>query len=161
MRSCLIKITMCVYRSYRNYQRVFSIDPTTVAQPQEGQPAAGRDPRAKGARFSSCAGCRPYRARNDWEHTREIGECAYPYDAPWISECIACQKRAPRYAEGHTYEMDKCTWAKRVPRKYAPRSSRRPHEPLPPAHEEPTSGIPAVRDGQELGHEGEEQNKRS
>ena len=44
------------------------------------------------------------RSRNDWTHTREIGQCYYPYDDPWIPKCPACQKRRPGTDEEHTFK---------------------------------------------------------
>merc|ERR1711994_797194 len=71
----------------------FPIDVTRAARPQPGTPAPGRDPRAPADRTkSTCKACRHFGARNDWEHTREIGQCWCPHDEPWIPECEACQK---------------------------------------------------------------------
>eukprot|EP00974_Lingulodinium_polyedra_P107624 10416964-Lingulodinium_polyedra.AAC.1 len=61
----------------------YPIDRTKVARAQPGSyPREGRDSRAPPAKDFTCPGCKHYRARNDWEHTREIGQCAYPYDEP-------------------------------------------------------------------------------
>ena len=81
----------------------YPVDKTKVAQATEGgTPAAGRDPRAPLAKDSKCPGCKHSRSRNDWEHTRKIGECAFPYDKPWIPDCAACQNRKPRLSPEHT-----------------------------------------------------------
>ncbi len=138
-------------------QWAFPIDPATVAQPQPGDPLPGRDHRAAVPSASSCPGCRHFRARNDWEHTREIGQCSYPHDAPWIPECVGCQKRTPRFHHDHTYEEGKCRWAAAGVRRAGPRKRGEPHDPQPKAHAEPTAGAPATDAGQELGQGGEEQ----
>ena len=54
----------------------------------------------------------------------------------------------------HTFRKDECRYAPgfspgKVPRK-------RPHEPLPKAHEEPTKGMDVTGTGRELGLEAEE-----
>jgi len=65
--------------------QAFPIDRTSVAKAQSGSnPHSGRDSRAKNPKSSTCPGCKHYRSRDDWEHTREFGECSYPYDKPWI-----------------------------------------------------------------------------
>ena len=77
--------------------QAFPIDRTRVAKAQTGSnPHTGRDSRAKDSKESECPGCKRNRARNDWEHTREIGQCSFPCDEPWIPDCEACQKRLPR-----------------------------------------------------------------
>jgi hypothetical protein len=53
---------------------------------------------------SDCQSC----ARDDWEHTREVGQCAYPYDYPFLPMCDACQRRRRRFAGGHSYEQGHC-----------------------------------------------------
>ena len=73
----------------------FPIDLTKIAQPQNGLPHSGRDSRAPPPKDSPCKGCKHYRSRDDWEHTRVIGECCYPYDKPFIPHCPACQDRKP------------------------------------------------------------------
>ena len=138
------------------HAHVYPVDLASVAQAQPGDALLGRDPRAKPAKESSCPGCRHFRARNDWEHNRVIGECSYPHDHPWIPDCPACQRRAPRLHEDHTYEHDKCRWATASMRAGGKRKRGEPHEPQPPAHEDPTVGAPIRADGQELGQRGEE-----
>ena len=126
-----------------------------VAKPQPGSaPHSGPDHRAPPAKDSPCPGCKHMRARNDWEHTRVIGECKYPYDAPWVPGCEACQNRMPRYHWEHVFDGS-CMWGQpEVPRER--RSSSRPHEPRQKAHKEPTVGIPANVDGEELAKGAEE-----
>ena len=84
-----------------DHAHVYPIDPSSVAQAQPGEALPGRDPRAKPVNVSACPGCRHFRTRDDWEHNREIGECSYPHDRPWIPECAACQRRALRTHEEH------------------------------------------------------------
>ena len=92
--------------------RAYPIDASQVARAHPGTPVRGRDHRApRDARESSCPACRNYKARNDWEHTREIGECGYPYDEPFIPQCEACVARLPNYNSRHTFEAGKCRWA--------------------------------------------------
>ena len=94
-----------------SHAHVYPVDPESVAHAQPGEVPPDRDPRIKRPKDSACPGCRHFRARHDWAHNREIGECSYPHDHPWIPECTACQKRALRYHEEHTYEQGKCKWA--------------------------------------------------
>ena len=54
----------------------YPIDPSRVAQPQEGTPAPGRHKDAPEPRASLCPSCRNYRPRDDWEHDRVIGQCS-------------------------------------------------------------------------------------
>ena len=75
----------------------YPIDPDTVAPPAPGgEPGRGRDPRAAKPDRTTCPSCRQSRAKDDWEHTREIGQCAYPYDLPFLPLCDACQRRKGR-----------------------------------------------------------------
>ena len=136
--------------------------PVDLSKVAPAQPGGGPspDPNAVPKRQSTCPGCRHSRESTDWEHTREIGQCSYPYTEPWIPECMACQDRKQRYHPDHTYEFNKCKWAAAPHRQYAPRatrrSSRRPHEPVPATSAEPTAGAPTAVEGRELGAEGEE-----
>ena len=135
----------------------YPVDFSKVAQSQPGEPAAGPDTRAPKPSESPCQGCRSSRARSDWEHNRVIGECRYPYDDPWVPVCEACEDRKPRSDANHTFNSGKCKWATKESRAFAPRrSSTKPHEPVPKAHEEPTAGIPANVEGRELGADGED-----
>ena len=55
----------------------YPIDPNTVAPPAPGgEPGRGRDPRAAKPDRTTCPSCRQSRAKDDWEHTREIAQCA-------------------------------------------------------------------------------------
>ena len=86
----------CLLAQFRGQVQCYPIDATKVAKAQPGStPAHGPDPRAADRKDTTCPGCKHARARDDWEHTREIGQCKYPYDDPWIPECIACQERRP------------------------------------------------------------------
>ena len=147
----------------RHVYPTFPINPRTVAKAQTGgEPNKGRDPRAPNPKVSTCVGCKHYRARDDWEHSREIGQCCYPYDEPKIPECEACQRRKPRLAAGHSYDPGKCRYALDVNaaaiRVRHSTGARRtvPHEPQIPHDAEPTAVAPATRDGRELGQDGEE-----
>ena len=62
----------------------YPIDPSKVAQPQEGTPAPGRHKDAPEPRASLCPSCRNYRPRDDWEHDRVIGQCSYPFGTPAV-----------------------------------------------------------------------------
>ena len=150
----------CLRLQFGSRIQSYPVDASKVARAQPGGAGRGPDPAAPTAKASTCPGCRHSRARDDWEHTREIGQCKYPYDEPWIPECMACQDRKPRHHHEHTYELHKCKWATAQARSYAPRakrSSTRPHEPEPKPEQEPTAGIPANVEGRELGADGEEQ----
>ena len=52
--------------------------PIAHAQPG-GEPNRGIDHRAASRAATTCQGCRHRRARHDWTHSREIGQCGYPY----------------------------------------------------------------------------------
>ena len=94
------------------------------------------------------------RARDDWTHTREIGQCSYPYDTPFIPKCEACVRRVPRLGEGHTFVRGECRFA-------ASTDIRRPHkrqkhrDAQPKHSSEPTQHAPATVEGKELGAEAE------
>ena len=63
----------CMRRQFKEKVQSFPIDITKVAKAQTGStPARGPDPRAAKTSETACPGCRHARARNDWEHTREI-----------------------------------------------------------------------------------------
>ena len=148
------------------YPVTYPIDPSTIAQPQLGSnPAPGRDPRAPKTDQSKCPACKGNLRRDDWTHTRKIGECSFPYDKPWLPECIACQKRIDRYGKGHTYEHGKCKWATAPVRASAKRQGG-VHEPMTRVTDEPTSTAPTTtKDDQgvsrELGQNAEEEVQQS
>ena len=150
----------CLKLQFGSVIQAFPIDLSKVAKAKPGSlPAPGPDPRApKDPKESKCPGCRQYRGRSDWEHSREIGQCKYPHDEPWVPACEACQKRLGRSDADHSFREGECKWATKDGRTSAPRkrSSAHPHEPEPKAHAEPTAGIPAVSGGQELGADGEQ-----
>ena len=109
-------------------QAYFPIDIGKVARAQEGStPHPGRDPRAKAPKESSCLACKHYRARDDWEHNRIIGECSYPYDEPTVPLCGGCQKRKPRFHHDHSYVDKECRWAVAQMRTTSKRTN--PHQP--------------------------------
>jgi hypothetical protein len=61
----------------------------------------------------------------------------------------------PRWYHEHTFQQD-CKWGRElVP--HERRKSGQPREPKPKAHAEPTAGIPAIVDGQELARAAEEE----
>ena len=143
----------------------YPIDPAHCAPPAEPwePPVPGRDRRApKDPSSSTCPGCKYYRARDDWEHSREIGQCSYPYDQYRIPDCIACQKRLPRDNVEHTLRHDECDMAKlnlRVTggRKSKSRRSDMPHEVEPPPDREMSAGLPMKNiQGEPLGADAEE-----
>jgi hypothetical protein len=133
----------------------YPIDESRVAQPQPGEIKRGRDSRAPKPEESTCPACRYYRPRNDWEHSREIGQCSYPHDKPVIPKCEACVKRLPNSHHQHTFEYEKCRWGARTATGRAPATSR-PHDPRVKHHEEPTTHAPIAPRGEELGAKGEE-----
>ena len=150
----------CLRPQFGSHIQSYPVDASKVARAQPGGAGYGPDSRAPAAKDSTCPGCRHFRSKDDWEHTREIGQCRYPYDEPWIPDCVACQDRKPRHHAEHTYESRKCKWATAPLRSTAPRARRRsarPHEPEPKPEQEPTAGIPANVEGRELGADGEEQ----
>ena len=75
-----------------------------------GQPISrGTDHRFPGTHATTCRGCRACRRRDDWEHTRVVGDCKYPYDEPVLPDCIACQRRLHRDDSLHTLK-EGCFW---------------------------------------------------
>ena len=76
---------VCMNLEFGNRIQAFPIDVSKVAKAQPGSaPHPGPDHRAPKISECKCPGCKHMRARNDWAHTREIGQCKYPYDEPWI-----------------------------------------------------------------------------
>ena len=137
----------------------YPIDPNTVAPPAPGGvPGKGRDPRAAKPDRTTCPSCRQSRAKDDWEHTREIGQCAYPYDFPFLPVCDACQRRKGRLQDGHSYIKDRCRWGPTDATQLT-RAHRRtvPHEPPPRPNFDPIRGAPATTEGRELGQDAEEE----
>ena len=136
----------------------YPIDPTTIAKPSmDGWPMPGRDPRAKPPKESSCPSCRGFRAREDWDHNRIIGECSYPHDEGHLPDCLACQKRRARWEDGHSYEAGHCRFASIRSRARTTGTKRSvPHEAKAKHDSEPTAGLPSHIDGRELGQNGEE-----
>ena len=69
----------CLRMAQGPYVQAYPIDTSKVARAQPGGDgdARGRDPRAPHARLSACPACRRNLTRDDWEHSREIGQCAY------------------------------------------------------------------------------------
>ena len=98
------------------------------------------------------------RARNDWSHTREVGDCSYPRDEPWIPPCEACQMRRNKLHPTHTWVPNECRYAEGDGRNTQPRKRKtnEPHEPVTPANAEPTAAAPARLGDKELGQDGEE-----
>ncbi len=82
----------------------YPIDPNTDAPPAPGgRPGRGRDPRAVRPVKTTCPSGWQSRAKDDWEHTREVGQCAYPSDYPFLPMCDAC-----RLADWHSYQQGRC-----------------------------------------------------
>ena len=137
----------------------YPVDWSNIKQAQPGGTPGQVDPRAPPKEQSPCKACRACRRKNDWEHTRVIGECRYPWDEPWVPACPECQERKPRWKGDHTFRLGECVWADQHPRAFGPRarSSARPHEPEIKRDTEPTANIKAVDDdGVELGADNEE-----
>ena len=154
---------LCLRLQFSSRVQSFPIDVTRVAKAHPGGVDRGPDSRAALPRDSTCPACRHRRQNNDWEHTREIGQCRYPYTEPWIPECPACQDRKPQFNHNHTFEHGKCKWATASLRSGGPRtrssstrSNARPHEPEPKPDQDPTARMPANVEGREVGADGEE-----
>ena len=138
-------------------ERAYPINHDTVARAQPGGVPLphGRDPRAVPKAESTCPGCNHVtRPRNDWTHTREIGQCSYPYDEPWIPTCESCIRRLQREHHGHT-GREGCRNQIKATRMGLPRQGRHPRDPARPATEDPTMGMPGTAEGHELGADGE------
>ena len=132
------------------------IDKTKVARAQPGGiPGQRADERAPPKRESNCPACKNQWSRHDWEHTRTIGECSYPYDEPFIPECQACSARLGRDNCKHTYKPG-CQWDVNRERAYEPRTGRHPRDPAHKASESSTSRMPGTTGGVELGADAEE-----
>ncbi len=129
-------------------------DRSSTARAQPGVPVRGRHPQAPPRKLTTCPGCRHFRARDDWEHNRVIGDCWYPHDEPTTWECDACMRHLPR-DKGHLLEAGKCKWGVVPARAYAPRSGAHPRDPARRASEEPTSRLAGAPGGDELGQQGE------
>ena len=141
----------------------YPIDPNTVAPPAPGgTPGRGRDPRAAKPERTTCPSCRLSRATDDWEHIREIGQRAYPYDSPFLPLCDACQRRKGRLQDGHSYQQGHCRWGPTDATQLTRANRKRvvPHEPAPKASYDPIGGAPATIDGRELGQDAEEEVER-
>ena len=66
--------------TYGKQVQTYPVDLSKVARAQPGGTPSGPDSRAsKRPQDCRCPGCRAYKAKRDWAHTRIIGECKYPY----------------------------------------------------------------------------------
>ena len=103
---------------------------TNIATDASEPRPRGKDPRAPPLKESPCRACRAgNRARTDPEHTRIIGECAYPYDQPVYLPCKGCIRAAPASQTGpnaHTFKLCDCRLATAHTRQ---RRSREGHHP--------------------------------
>jgi hypothetical protein len=69
----------CLKAEFGHRVQCYPVDYDKIAKAQPGgAPTRGSDERAPAPSVSTCPGCRHYRARSDWEHTRGIGQCKYP-----------------------------------------------------------------------------------
>ena len=71
----------CLVAEFGRCIQCYPIDVSRVPKASPGgSPAPGRDPRAPNPSKdnNTCPGCKHFRPRNDWTHTRVIGECCYP-----------------------------------------------------------------------------------
>ena len=69
----------CLKRQMGQFANANPVGMSKVAPAQKGSiPAPGPYPRAPKQSMSAYQGCMSYRARNDWEHIREFGQCMYP-----------------------------------------------------------------------------------
>ena len=145
-------------KSTSTYHLYYPIDRATIARATPGGvPTRSRDPNAPEPKGSPCLGCRHYRARNDPEHNRKVGECGYPYDNPEIWACDACLEHKPRLDQKHTYTPSECKWATAQVRSHAPRTGRHPRDPATPASDDPTANAPGTVGGTELGADAEQE----
>jgi len=146
-------------RQHTSYP-TYPIDPSTIAQPVPGVPKRGRDPRAVPSWRSTCPSCRENRARDDWDHTREIGQCAFPHDQPVLPQCKGCQLRHHRTENTHSFREGHCRWSKasqfRLGRQLSGSGKHNPREAQVRRDFEPTAGLPGTFEGRELGQGGEE-----
>ena len=141
----------------------YPIDLSKVAKSQQGGASTrGPDPRAPPFDQSSCKGCNKSRARNNWEHTREIGQCKYPYDDPVIPECEGCQKYRHRdnklHFDASGVRLKSCVCDTKQERNFAPRTGKHPRDPATPASaaDATTDLRGTVPGGRELGADAEE-----
>lgn len=89
----------------------YPVESASVARAAAGgHPAPGRNGRAPLARNSARPGCKHLRTRNDWERNRIAGQCAFPYDAPWVPDCVARRDRR-RANPSRAFKMENCRWA--------------------------------------------------
>ena len=142
------------------------VDVSKIAKPQplpEGvtELPRGKDPRApKPIRLSTCKACAFGRLKGDWTHTREIGQCEYPYHPAVLPPCEGCQTHAGRDTGKHSLVEGECRLATKNPRQWAPRI-RGQREVHPRAHESPTARLPGTIRGRELGQDAEEAVQRN
>ena len=99
----------CLVRQLAEPCYPIDMDKVVWGHPGEPTPPKGRDHRAPERKENSaCPACRSCRGRTDWTHTREIGQCWYPHDDPWIPACEACQQRLRRWEGDHTFRKGEC-----------------------------------------------------
>ena len=136
----------------------YPINEANVAKAKPGVAVSGRDHRAVAQKESKCPGCRFMRARNDWTHTREIGQCSYPHDEPFIPKCEACIGRRRQDHEDHTLVPGECKALEFTDRKKHTRKRRsdEPHEVRVPESSDPTAHTPITgMDGKMIGEDAE------
>ena len=89
-------------------------------------------------------------------HTRVVGECSYPHIRTVVRNCRGCRNRRQKYHSQHSWRPGDCQWAPAQAPGHVPPERRVPHEPLPPAFDEPTArGGVVGPDGQLIGEEDE------
>ena len=119
----------------------------------DGAPTRGDDPEACPRDVSTCKACKWYRGRDHWSHTREIGQCCYPYDEPWIPECEGCWESKPSEHPSHT-GGEGCRHTVIASRRGGKRTGKHPREPARRANAD-LSAVPLSR-AAELGQEQED-----
>ena len=131
---------------------ILKFDPNNVPQPaKDGYPHHGKDHRAPQARDDiPCNGCYQGRRRNDWEHTRIIGECWYPYDTPVVWKCQPCIRHWNRDDARHTLIPGECSWAEAEVKRGGKHDTNRPKQPRKRASGDATARFPGTVDGTEI-----------
>ena len=83
---------------------VSRFDPSTIARAIPGGTPGVPDKDAAPREITTCTGCEIYRGKEDWEHTRILGQCRWPHDDPFIPSCPGCIRRKPMSdPDAHTH----------------------------------------------------------
>ena len=145
---------------------VYPVDKNQYAKAQPGTPTRGPDSRAVPPKTSSCKGCRNFRGRTNWDHSRVIGQCQYPHDEPYIPDCEGCLTYKGHDHQSHFEPSGarkrECMVDTKRSREYAPRSGKHPRDPARPASaaDETTDLRGAPPGKRELGAEAEDRHSK-